>query len=133
MRPLQRLLLCTACLLLAALPATAQVPDAPDRTRGDGPYDRLVIRGATLIDGTGAPPRGPVDIVIEGDRITNVQGVGAPGGPINDSARPEEGDREIDASGMYVLPGFVDMHAHLGGTPQGTPAEYVSSCGWPTA
>jgi hypothetical protein len=125
MRPLQRLLLCTACLLLAALPATAQVPDAPDRTRGDGPYDRLVIRGATLIDGTGAPPRGPVDIVVEGDRITNVQGVGAPGGPIDDDARPEEGDREIDASGMYVLPGFVDMHAHLGGTPQGTPAEYV--------
>jgi hypothetical protein len=125
MRPLQRLLLCTACLLLAALPATAQVPDAPDRTRGDGPYDRLVIRGATLIDGTGAPPRGPVDIVVEDDQITDVRGVGAPGGPIDDDARPEEGDREIDASGMYVLPGFIDMHAHLGGTPQGTPAEYV--------
>jgi len=122
-----RLLLCTACLLLAALPAPApaQVPDAPDRTRGDGPYDRLVIRGATLIDGTGAPARGPVDIVVENDRITAIQPVGAPGGPINEEARPEDGDRTIDASGMYVLPGFVDLHTHLGGEAQGTPAEYV--------
>jgi imidazolonepropionase-like amidohydrolase len=108
-----------------ALPATAQVSDAPDRTRGDGPYDRLVIRGATLIDGTGAPARGPVDIVVENDQIAAIQPVGAPGGPINEDARPEGGDRTIDASGMYVLPGFVDMHTHLGGEAQGTPAEYV--------
>ena len=124
-RPLQRLLLGTACLLLVVLPAPAQVPGAPDRTRGEGPYDRLIIRGATLIDGTGAPARGPVDIVIEDDRIAAIQSVGAPGGPINEDARSDGGDREIDASGMYVLPGFVDMHAHLGGEAQGTPAEYV--------
>ena len=31
----------------------------PDRAEGDGPYNRLVIRGATLIDGAGGPPRGP--------------------------------------------------------------------------
>jgi len=99
--------------------------EAPSRERGSGPYDRLVIRGATLIDGTGAPARGPVDIVIEDDQITNIQSIGAPQGPINEDARPEGGDREIDASGAYVLPGFVDMHAHLGGTAQGTPAEYV--------
>ncbi|MCH8937970.1 MAG: amidohydrolase, partial [Gemmatimonadetes bacterium] len=41
---------------------------------GGGPYDRLVIRGVTIIDGTGAPPRGPVNIVIEGDRIVRVGG-----------------------------------------------------------
>ena len=41
----------------------------PDRAEGDGPFDRLVIRGATVIDGSGGPPRGPVDIVIEGNRI----------------------------------------------------------------
>ena len=40
------------------------VPAAPDRAEGEGPYERLVIRGAILIDGTGAPPYGPVDIVI---------------------------------------------------------------------
>jgi len=126
------LFLCTFLALLVAglaSPALAQsddtLPEAPDRARGDGPYDRLVIRGATLIDGTGAPPRGPVDIVVEGDQITEIQGIGAPGGPVNDDTRPDEGDRQIDASGMYVLPGFVDMHTHLGGKPQGTPAEYV--------
>ncbi|MEC7833858.1 MAG: hypothetical protein VX604_02980, partial [Gemmatimonadota bacterium] len=40
---------------------------------GDGPHERLILRGATIIDGTGAPPMGPVDIVIEGDRITEVR------------------------------------------------------------
>ena len=42
---------------------------APPRAEGVGPFARLVIRGATLIDGTGAPPVGPVDIVVEQDRI----------------------------------------------------------------
>ncbi|MCH7547468.1 MAG: amidohydrolase family protein, partial [Planctomycetes bacterium] len=36
-----------------------------------------------------------------------------------------EGDTEIDVSGMYILPGFIDMHGHMGGKAQGTPAEYV--------
>ncbi len=79
-----------------------------------GPYERLVIRGATLIDGTGAPPVGPVDIVIEGNRITDVRSVGSPGTAIPASARPAAGDRELDASGMYVLPGFIDTHSHIG-------------------
>ena len=119
----------TLVLLLLTVPcADAQdvgFQEAPPRDRGEGPYDRLVIRGATLIDGTGGPPRGPVDIVVENDRITAIEGVGAPGGPIDDDSRPADGDRVIDASGMYVLPGFIDMHAHLGGRSQDTPAEYV--------
>ncbi|MFB6231183.1 MAG: amidohydrolase family protein [Salinibacter sp.] len=122
-------LLLSVFTLGLAGPAVAQsddtLPEAPSRDRGAGPYDRLVIRGATLIDGTGAPARGPVDIVVQGDSIAQIQPIGSPGGPINEKARPDSGDREIDASGMYVLPGFVDMHAHLGGKPQGTPAEYV--------
>src|SRR5687767_4701957 len=44
---------------------------APARREGEGPFPKLIIRGTTLIDGTGAPPRGPVDIVIEGNRITD--------------------------------------------------------------
>ena len=43
---------------------------------GEGPFDRLVIRGATVIDGTGAPPMGPVDIVIEQNRIREIRSVG---------------------------------------------------------
>jgi imidazolonepropionase-like amidohydrolase len=103
---------------------------APERDEGLGPYNRLVIRGATLIDGTGAPPYGPVDIVIEGNRITEVRVVGYPHLPIDPDARPEAGDYEIDASGMYVLPGFINAHGHISNPGQGnfgdpSPAEYV--------
>lgn len=79
-----------------------------------GPYKRLVIRGATLVDGTGAPPIGPMDIVIEGNRITEIRSVGNPGVPIREEGRPAPGDYEIDAHGGYVLPGFVDAHSHIG-------------------
>jgi imidazolonepropionase-like amidohydrolase len=92
---------------------------------GDGPHDRLILRGAIVIDGTGAPPRGPVDIVIEGDRIASINSVGYPLVPINDRGRPQGATREIDVSGMYVMPGFVDMHAHTGGAGKAPQAEYV--------
>jgi hypothetical protein len=100
---------------------------APDRAEGEGPFKRLILRGATLIDGTGAPPIGPVDIVIEKNRIVQVDPVGSPGIEPDPEHRPkaEAGDREIDLRGMYVLPGFIDMHGHIGGKEQGTPAEYV--------
>ncbi|MBO6506106.1 MAG: amidohydrolase family protein [Kordiimonadaceae bacterium] len=79
-----------------------------------GPYNRLVIRGATVVDGTGAPPIGPMDIVIEGNRITEIRSVGNPGVPIRAEARPAPGEFEIDAHGSYVLPGFIDAHSHIG-------------------
>jgi hypothetical protein len=114
-------------ILIFATTALAQVQQAPERTMGKGPFDRLIIRGATLVDGTGSPPRGPVDVVIEENKIAKVQSVGYPGVPIQDKYRPkaDENTREIDANGMYLLPGFIDMHGHTGGEAQGTPAEYV--------
>jgi hypothetical protein len=118
--------------LLVSGPARAEeeergIPPAPPRAEGEGPWKRLILRGATLIDGTGAPPVGPVDIVVEGNRIRDIKSVGAPGVAIDASKRPkaEAGDHEIDLAGHYVLPGFVDLHGHLGGREQGTPAEYV--------
>ena len=103
------------------------IPAAPPRAEGEGPFPGLILRGAILIDGTGAPPVGPVDIVIEENRITQIRSVGNPGLPIDPEKRPEkkEGFKELDVEGMYVLPGFIDSHAHIGGTAQGTPAEYV--------
>lgn len=108
-------------------PARRGVAPAPDRRsdEGEGPFTRLIIRGATVIDGTGAPPLGPADIVIERNRIVEVRSVGYPQVPIRDAIRPTGAVKEIDATGMYVLPGFVDCHAHIGGAAQGTPAEYV--------
>jgi hypothetical protein len=118
-------------LLCTCVPAQmlAQMSDAEDRGNdyGAGPYPQLIIRGVTLINGNGAPPLGPVDIVIEGNRIVSADAVGFPGVEINSQRRPKlkDGGREIDASGMYALPGFVDMHGHTGGRAQGTTPDYV--------
>ena len=94
---------------------------------GEGPFPQLIIRGATLINGNGAPPIGPVDIEVENNIIKQVRVVGYPGVDINERRRPalKEGGKELDASGMYILPGFVDMHGHIGGGGQGADAEYV--------
>ena len=106
---------------------TKSIQKAPPRAEGEGPFPRLILRAATVIDGTGAPPYGPADIVIERNRIALIKKVGFPGLPIKEAGRPkaEAGDKEIDCAGMYVLPGFIDVHAHEGGYDQGTPAEYV--------
>ncbi|WP_035464617.1 amidohydrolase family protein [Algoriphagus vanfongensis] len=120
-------ILFTLAFAVSAVYAFAQIEPAPDRNEGEGPYSKLIIRGVILIDGTGAPPTGPVDIVVEKDKITRIQQVGYPGLPINDARRPkaDENTQELDLEGHYLLPGFVDAHAHIGGRGQGTPAEYV--------
>jgi len=60
----------------------------------------LVIRGGTVVDGTGAPAR-RADVAIDGDRVTALGTVG------------ERGAREFAADGRIVTPGFVDIHTHL--------------------
>jgi len=124
-----------AVVLLSLLSATIllaedkprSIPEAPPRSEGEGPFQRLILRGGTLIDGTGAPAIGPVDIIVEGHRIVDIRNVGVPGVPIDAEGRPqaEPDDQELNIEGMYILPGFVDMHGHIGGVEQGTPAEYV--------
>lgn len=106
---------------------TAQITKAPEIKEGNGPWPQLIIRGVVLINGTGAPPTGPVDLVIENNRIVQIANVGYPGIPVNAEKRPKlkEGGKEINCDGMYMLPGMIDMHGHIGGTEQGTPAEYV--------
>jgi hypothetical protein len=121
-----RYLLCFI-LVFSTLLINAQVKSAPLKKEGEGPYSQLIIRGVNIISGTGSPPLGPVDVVIENDRITKIKAVGYPGVPIDSSRRPQlkPGGRSMDAEGMYMLPGFVDMHGHIGGTSQGADAEYV--------
>ena len=94
---------------------------------GEGPFNQLIIRGVTLINGDGSPPRGPVDIVVEDNIIAKIQVVGYPGVVIDEKKRPKlkKGGKELDASGMYLLPGFIDMHGHIGGVAQGANSEYV--------
>ena len=114
------------CCLFAQI-SVGQVKEAPDRTEGEGPWNQLIIRGVTLINGNGAPPIGPVDIIVENNRIKRIANVGYPGVPIDSTNRPKlaVGGKELDCEGMYLLPGFVDMHGHIGGKAQGADAEYV--------
>jgi len=100
---------------------------AQDNYLGDGPHSQLIIRGVTLINGDGSPPRGPMDIIVENNKIVNMQIVGYDGVPIDESKRPKlkAGGKELDANGMYLLPGFIDMHTHVGGEAQGANSEYV--------
>ena len=109
-----------------AQPRGESLIPAPNRAPGEGfgPFKTMVIRGAILIDGTGSPPVGPVDIVVSGNRIAAIRGAGTPGLPLRPNRPPEKPDYEIDATGMYVLPGFVDLHVHAGGAPKNPEAEY---------
>jgi imidazolonepropionase-like amidohydrolase len=128
-----RLVTALVCFLASSIApvtvaAQAGADNIPRRTEGNGPYSRLILRGVNLIDGTGAPTRGPVDIVIENDRIAEIRSVGAPLLDIDPSKRPEaQGGRELDLPDMYVLPGFVDTHLHLHHEESGqnVPSEYI--------
>jgi hypothetical protein len=73
----------------------------------------MAIRGVILIDGTGGPPRGPLNIIVEGNRIARV------GGRI-----PDDVEHVVEADGMYLMPGFIDMHVHAGGGSK-NPPEYA--------
>lgn len=97
---------------------------APDRRadEGAGPFRKMVIRGGTLVDGTGAEPRGPVDVVIVNDSIVRVMDVRQ--SDLKTRRAPFDADHEIDATGMFILPGFIDLHVHGGGPPKNAEAEY---------
>src|SRR3954453_398963 len=69
------------------------------------PERPLVLKGGTLIDGTGRAPVDNAVIVIEGARF---KAVGA-----KDQIAIPPGSEIIDLSGKHVLPGFIDGHAHL--------------------
>ena len=64
-------------------------------------YD-LIIRGGTVVDGTGAPSR-LADVAVSAGRIAAVG---------DDLGRAK---REVDADGMLVSPGWVDIHTHYDG------------------
>lgn len=88
--------------LLFALLLSAQTPLLPTDS-GTRP-GRLLILNANIIDGSGTPPNGPRSIVLEGNRIVSI----SPATP-----RSAPGDRVIDAADKYVIPGLINIHAHI--------------------
>jgi hypothetical protein len=85
---------------------------------------RLIIRNATVVDGNGTPAKGPFDIVVEGNTITDMvplDAVAASRNPGNRRVRADANTAEIDATGKYVLPGLINAHAHLQDERAGTP------------
>ena len=75
--------------------------------------ERLVIDGATLIDGSGAPAVAAARVVVEGGRIV---AVGRAEGPVPLSVhadRRQVGAERLDAGGKWLIPGLIDAHVHL--------------------
>ena len=74
----------------------------------------LVIRGGTLVDGSGSPGR-TADVAVDDGKISEVGRVGA-------------GRRELDADGLLVTPGWVDVHTHYDGQVTWDP--YLTPSSW---
>lgn len=86
-------------------------------------YGRLIIRNVICVDGNGTPAQGPVDVVVEKNTIQSIR-----------RARTGEGAYEkeehiIDGTGMYLLPGLINIHAHIHDSRAGHPLpfEYIYS------
>jgi N-acyl-D-aspartate/D-glutamate deacylase len=89
----RRTVLLLAALLAAGLPARAHAQREFD----------VLIRGGTVVDGTGAD-RYPADVALRGDRIALVS---------REPVDTTRAARVIDARGLVVAPGFIDVHAHV--------------------
>jgi len=89
----------------------------------------VVIRGGTVIDGTGGPAV-QADVRVSGGRIASIG-----------RHSPQEDLAEIDATGLFVAPGFIDIHSHsdftllvdpraVSAVSQGVTLEVVGNCGY---
>ncbi len=122
------ILLLTGGRVAEAQRASPSAEQFAPRSVGEGPFPRLIIRGGFMIDGLGGPAQGPMVITVEGNRITRIQ---------TEASAPAEDDPAgatvIDASGKYILPGFINGHGHLHSVYSGeagrgpvVPAQYIA-------
>ena len=81
-------------------------------------YERLVIRNVVVIDGKGTPARGPMDIFIEGNKIKSIRGANR-----RENAYQNE-EHVLDGTGMYLLPGLINIHAHIHDQRAGQPLPF---------
>lgn len=69
----------------------------------------IVLKGATVIDGTGDPPRPDITIIIDGSRISTLSSNAIANAEIRSSAAKNI----LDLTGKCIMPGLFDMHAHV--------------------
>ena len=69
-------------------------------------YDRLIIRNVIMIDGNGTPPSGPKDVIVERNKIFAIRSA-------RDESVYNDDGHLIDGTGMYLLPGLINIHAHI--------------------
>lgn len=116
-----------AAVLMGQQTARAQSTNV---SKQGGPYGSLEIRDVTVIDGSGAPAFGPVNIYIKGNRIERIAAQDAiarsrsEGGDTAGAKPEKQPDRVIDGKGMYVMPGLIDVHTHINFSKD-VPAEYI--------
>ncbi len=126
--------LAMAVVVLTAAPAAVPsgqvvvtgVKNPPVQTRqfgelAEGPYNRLVIQNVNVLPGHGGPSVGIYDILVEGNVITEMRRFD----PYLPAAERDhlEGDRVIDGTGKWVMPGMINLHLHLREEP--LPLSYV--------
>lgn len=88
---------------LTALLLLAPVSCSPlDKARGS---QVIVLKGATVVDGTGSPPKTNAVVVLQDGRILDVVDAGG------DESYPD-GASVVDLKGRYIVPGFIETHAH---------------------
>jgi imidazolonepropionase-like amidohydrolase len=100
-----------ASLVWTSAQAGAPTPFAPPEHG-----DLVLYRDATLIDGTGAPARAHMDVLVAGERIMGV---------FPDATPPAEAAKAkvVDLHGQYLMPGLIDSHVHLATPPNRRQAE----------
>lgn len=91
-------------------------------------YNQLAIRNVVIIDGNGTPAKGPADVIIKGNTIQSI-------GPAIKDKEYKDAEKVIDGTGMYLLPGLINLHSHIHDTrgEKPIPFEYLYklwlSCG----
>src|SRR5262245_31575309 len=105
-------LLSMLAMLAVSAAAPAEPPFAPAHQG-----ERIVYRGATLIDGTGGPVQRDMAVITNGPRIEEVLPAARLAPAMMDNARV------VDLSGRYLLPGLIDSHQHMATPPNRGRAE----------
>ncbi len=112
-RPVFPFLLCCLNLIFGPLSA-AETRGVQSGQR----YDRLIIHNVMMIDGNGTPAQGPVDVWIKGREIQDVRSARRGETPYSGEAHV------IDGSGLYLLPGLINLHAHIHDTRGSDPIPF---------